>query len=120
MKITTKVNLFITVSLLLSLLIVNAIVFFLFMKTTVNMEAHLVSKNANAMLKKYPISESLTLDKNLLNSYMSTHSFIRIVGPDSKVIDQVSNDKTLAKKISPTFSSEKTLNLDLFKNIKIW
>ncbi|CAK8585271.1 sensor histidine kinase [Priestia megaterium] len=115
MKITTKVNLFITVSLLLSLLIVNAIVFFLFMKTTVNMEAHLVSKNANAMLKKYPISESLTLDKNLLNSYMSTHSFIRIVGPDSKVIDQVSNDKTLAKKISPTFSSEKDFELRPFQ-----
>ncbi|MFF2444786.1 ATP-binding protein [Priestia megaterium] len=114
MKITTKVNLFITVSLLVSLLIVNAIVFFLFMKTTVNMEAHLVSKKANEMLKKYPISESLTLDKNLLNSYMSTHSFIRIVGPDSKVIDQVSNDKTLAKKISPTFSSEKDFELRPF------
>ncbi|WVE34352.1 ATP-binding protein [Priestia megaterium] len=115
MKITTKVNLFITVSLLLSLLIVNAIVFFLFMKTTVNMEAHLVSKNANEMLKKYPISESLTLDKNLLNSYMSTHSFIRIVGPNSKIIDQVSNDKTLAKKIPPTFSSEKDFELRPFQ-----
>jgi len=115
MKITTKVNLFITVSLLLSLLIANAIVFFLFMKTTVNMEAHLVSKNAKAMLKKYPISESLTLDKNLLNSYMSTHSFIRIVGSDSKVIDQVSNDKTLVKKIPPTFSSEKNFELRPFQ-----
>jgi len=115
MKITTKVNLFITVSLLVSLLIVNAIVFFLFMKTTVNMEAHLVSKNANEMLKKYPISESLTLDKNLLNSYMSTHSFIRIVGPDSTTIDQVSNDKTLIKKIPPTFSSEKNFELRPFQ-----
>ncbi|MFY2251439.1 ATP-binding protein [Priestia megaterium] len=115
MKITTKVNLFITVSLLASLLIVNTIVFFLFMKTTVNMEAHLVSKNANEMLKKYHISDTLTLDKNLLNSYMSTHSFIRIVGPDSKVIDQVSNDNTLVKKIHPAFSSEKNFELRPFQ-----
>lgn len=119
MKITTKVNLFITVSLLVSLFIVNTIVFFLFMKTTVNMEAHLVFKNANEMLKKYHISESLTLDKNLLNSYMPSHSFIRIVGPNSTTINQVTNDKVLVQKIPLLFQQKRTLNLDLFKNIKI-
>ncbi|MCZ8494419.1 ATP-binding protein [Priestia megaterium] len=115
MKITTKVNLFITVSLLVSLLIVNTIVFFLFMKTTVNMEAHLVFKNANEMLKKYHISKSLTLDKNLLNSYMPSHSFIRIVGPNSTTINQVTNDKVLVQKIPPTFSTKKNFELRPFQ-----
>lgn len=115
MKITTKVNLFITVSLLVSLLIVNTIVFFLFMKTTVNMEAHLVFKNASEMLKKYHISKSLTLDKNLLNSYMPSHSFIRIVGPNSTTINQVTNDKVLVQKIPPTFSTEKNFELRPFQ-----
>lgn len=79
------------------------------------MEAHLVFKNANEMLKKHHISESLTLDKNLLNSYMPSHSFIRIVGPNSTTINQVTNDKVLVQKIPPTFSTEKNFELRSFQ-----
>ena len=82
MKITSKINFLITVWLLFILLIVCTIVYFLFMKTTVNMEEQVVFQKMHEILDKQYISDSMMLDKEPLHSYMPSHSFIRIVDPN--------------------------------------
>lgn len=113
MKITSKINLLITAWLFFILLIVNSLVFFLFMKTTVSMEEAVVSKKAHEILAKQKFTESFTLDEELFHSYMTSHSFIRIVGPDSKIIIQVSNDKML-NRIKPKFTKKEESELKSF------
>ncbi|MBP0726841.1 HAMP domain-containing histidine kinase [Bacillus sp. RG28] len=110
MKITTKINLLITSWLLVILLLVNAIVFFFFMKTTVNMEENVLFQKAHELLDKNKIPKSLTLNQVTLQSYMSSHSFIRIVGPDSKIITEVNNYKLLDR-IQPKFTKHEESEL---------
>src|SRR3954470_9685589 len=104
MKITQKINLLITAWQLLTLLVVNTLVYFSFMKTTVNMEEQVVIQKAHDILKTNGVANSLVLHQGLLQSYMPGHSFIRITDPNSTVIDQVTSDKQLLSKIKPRFT----------------
>jgi two-component system sensor histidine kinase ArlS len=113
MKITTKINLLITAWLVLILLVVNTIVFFSFMKMTVNMEEDLMLKKVHEILKKNPVSYSLTVDEGRLRSYLSSHSYIRLVNQDSKVITQVINESDL-NRIKPKFSKVEKSELKAF------
>jgi two-component system, OmpR family, sensor histidine kinase ArlS len=105
MKITTKINFLITAWVVFILLLVNTIVFYSFMKTTVNMEQHLLSQKAHDILNKSNISDINNLDEEMLQSNLTSHSYIRIVGTDSKIVHQVSNDRQLIK-IKPKFSKQ--------------
>ncbi|MBO9129465.1 ATP-binding protein [Bacillus sp. 165] len=106
MKITTKINLLTTAWILCILLIINLVVFLSFMKVTVNMEENMLFQKAHDILQELRKLNATTLPEDRLKSYLTGHSFIRIVSPNSKIIDQVINDKDLAAKIQYKFSSK--------------
>ncbi|MEI4828303.1 HAMP domain-containing histidine kinase [Bacillus sp. FJAT-53711] len=95
MKITTKINLLTTAWLLCILLIINVVVFFSFMKTTVNMEEEVLFQKAHDIIQELHKQNTTTLTEDTLKSYLVTHSFIRIITPDSHVISQVTDDEHL-------------------------
>ncbi|WP_028403036.1 HAMP domain-containing sensor histidine kinase [Ectobacillus panaciterrae] len=96
MKITTKINLITTAWLLCILLIINVVVFFSFMKTTVNMEEEVLFQKAHDIIQELHKKNATTLTEDTLKSYLVDHSFIRIVNPDSHVKSQVTNDNHLS------------------------
>ncbi|MFL6559405.1 MAG: ATP-binding protein [Bacillus sp. (in: firmicutes)] len=107
MKITTKINLITTAWILCMLLAVNAVVFFSFMKITVNMEDGELFQKADYLINEINKGDSQDAIKEKLTPYLTNHSFIRIVQPDSKIVNQVTNDQYLAAKIKPQFASVK-------------
>ncbi|PFH88984.1 ATP-binding protein [Bacillus sp. AFS088145] len=110
MKITTKINLLITSWILIILILINGLVFYLFMKTTVNMEEHVVSQKAHEILKKHEIHNSLVINEEALYPFMSNHSYIRIIDLNSKIVTEVSNDKLL-NRIKPKFTKKEETKL---------
>ncbi|MFF3024873.1 ATP-binding protein [Gottfriedia sp. NPDC057948] len=110
MKITTKINLLITSWILIILILINGLVFYLFMKTTVNMEEHVVSQKAHEILKKHEIHNSLVINEEALYPFMSNHSYIRIINLNSKIVTEVSNDKLL-NRIKPKFTKKEETKL---------
>ncbi|MFZ7943859.1 HAMP domain-containing sensor histidine kinase [Neobacillus sp. 19] len=107
MKITTKINLITTAWILVVLLAVNAVVFFSFMKITVNMEDNALFQKAGQLRKELNQEGTPTVTKAKLTPYLTPHSFIRIIQPDGKIAHQVTNDSNLAATIKPQFASEK-------------
>ncbi|PGV51499.1 cell wall metabolism sensor histidine kinase WalK [Bacillus sp. AFS037270] len=107
MKITTKINIMTTAWILCVLVAVNAVVFFSFMKITVNMEDQELYQKADTLIKEMNLDKSSALKKDQLTPYLTMHSFIRIVQPGSKMTNEVTNDKELAAKIKPKFVNEK-------------
>ncbi|WP_144554072.1 HAMP domain-containing sensor histidine kinase [Bacillus sp. X1(2014)] len=107
MKITTKINLITTAWIICVLLAVNAVVFFSFMKITVNMEDGELFQKADYLINEINKEDSRSVIKEKLTPYLTNQSFIRIVQPDAKIINQVTNDQQLAAIIKPKFTSEK-------------
>jgi two-component system, OmpR family, sensor histidine kinase ArlS len=106
MKITTKINLITTAWILCMLLAVNSIVYFSFMKITLNMEQgelHEKSQNIIHVIKNEDSPANL---KQNLSLYLTNHSFIRIVKMDSTITTQVYNDRKMALKIKPKFTGK--------------
>src|SRR4051812_23398091 len=106
MKITTKINLITTVWILCVLLTVNAIVFFSFMKITVNIEEKVLLQNAKNILNEIHKDDSPEVLKGKLSPYLTNDSFIRLINDQSKISNEVSNNKQLATKIKGKFSSK--------------
>ncbi len=116
MKITTKLTMMTTAWILCVLLAVNAVVYFSFMNITLNMENAELLQKANTLLKEINMEDPPFVMKERLTPYLTSHSYIRIIQPDSKLLSQVTNDKYLASKMKVKFTSEKqklrrTLNL---------
>ncbi|MBT2657302.1 HAMP domain-containing histidine kinase [Bacillus sp. ISL-18] len=107
MKITTKINIMTTAWILCVLVAVNAVVFFSFMKITINMEDQELYQRANSLIKDMKLNPSSVLIKEQLTPYLTGHSFIRMVPPGSKVTNEVTNDKPMAAKIKPKFVRKK-------------
>jgi two-component system, OmpR family, sensor histidine kinase ArlS len=107
MKITTKINLITTAWILFMLLAVNAVVYFSFMKITVNMEDSELFQKADYLIKEINKGDSPAVIKEKLTPYLTNQSFIRIVQPNSKIVNQVTNAPKLAAKIKPQFAVEK-------------
>ncbi|MFD0771840.1 ATP-binding protein [Bacillus sp. CGMCC 1.60114] len=95
MKITTKINLLTTAWLFCILLIINVVVFFSFMKTTVNMEEQVLFEKTHDIIQELHKQNTTMLTEDTLKSYLVEHSFIRIIDSDSHVISQVTDDKHL-------------------------
>ena len=85
MKITTKINLITTAWILCVLVAVNAVVFFSFMKITVNMEEDVLFQKANYLINEIQQGRFPHRNKKKLTPYLTNHSFIRIIQPDSKI-----------------------------------
>ncbi|CAH2714485.1 Signal transduction histidine-protein kinase ArlS [Neobacillus rhizosphaerae] len=107
MKITTKINLLTTVWMLFIMVLINTVVFFLFMKTTVNMEEAALFQKAGDILKDIDTNQSSSYVEENLKDYLTDHSFIRIIQPKNKVIHEVTNDLKLSKKIKGKYTKTK-------------
>lgn len=106
MKITTKINLITSAWILCVLVAVNSIVFFSFMKVTLSIEQgdlHERSQNIINEINKDPYPAEI---KESISVYLTGHSFIRIVGKDSKVENQVYTDRYLAAKVKAKFTNK--------------
>lgn len=78
------------------------------------MEEQVVYQKLYEILDNQHISDSMVLDKEPLYSYMPSHSFIRIIGPNSNIISQVTNDQKLYTRIKPKFTLQKESELKHF------
>jgi two-component system, OmpR family, sensor histidine kinase ArlS len=104
LKITTKINLITTAWLLCVLAIINIIVFFSFLKITVDMEKNsLLQKSTDILDEIQTVSQPASLDEHLKN-YLTNHSFIRMILPNGNLISEVTNDKKLTNKIKAKYS----------------
>ncbi|MGG3467915.1 HAMP domain-containing sensor histidine kinase [Neobacillus pocheonensis] len=107
MKITTKINLMTTAWILCVLLAVNAVVFFSFMKITVNMENVELLQKADNVIREMKMADSPLKIKEIFTPYLTNHNFIRTVQSNSKITDQATNDQFLAAKIKPKYVHKK-------------
>src|SRR4051812_1202246 len=98
MKITTKINLLTTAWMLCILIIINFVVYFLFMQTTVNMEEDMQYQKANDILKEIDRNQASSEIEEKIKDHLSEHSYIRVMGTKDKLIHQVTNDKVLTQK----------------------
>jgi two-component system, OmpR family, sensor histidine kinase ArlS len=99
MKITTKINLLTTAWMLCILILINFVVFLLFMKTTVNMEKDILFQKAGDIVKEINTTQPSNRLKGELEDYLTEHSYIRIMDQKNKLIYEVTNDKFLSKKM---------------------
>lgn len=107
MKITTKINLITTTWIICVLIAVNAVVFFSFMKITVNMEDDELLQKASVLIKELNKETSAADTKEKLTPYLANHSYIRVINPNSKIVNQVTNDQPMAAKIKAEFAAKK-------------
>ncbi|MDM5292869.1 ATP-binding protein [Peribacillus simplex] len=105
MKITTKINLITTAWILCVLVAVNAVVFFSFMKITVNMEEDILIHKAQNVIAEIHMDDTPHELNKKLTTYLTNHSFIRIIQPDSKIRGEVSSDHYLLTKFKGEFST---------------
>lgn len=101
MRITLKISLLTTAWMLLTLIIINIIVFILFMKTTVDMEKDTTIQKADDIVKYFQAETDYTPEQinSKLKALLTEHSFIRILQADNQVLYEVTNEKSLAEKI---------------------
>lgn len=107
MKITTKINLITATWVICVLLAVNAIVYVSFMKISVNTEGNALQQKANDIISELNINDSPEVIKGELTPYLTDHSFIRIIHPHSIIMNEITNDHHLTKKIKGKFSSKR-------------
>jgi two-component system, OmpR family, sensor histidine kinase ArlS len=103
MKITTKINLITSAWILCVLLAVNSVVFFSFMKVTLNIEQGDLHERSQNIISEINRDASPAVIKETLSVYLTSHAFIRIVNEDSKIVNQVYNDHYLATKVKAKF-----------------
>lgn len=89
------------------LMIINFVVFFLFMKTTVNMEEKVLLQKAEDIIKGFDTNQSSSNIEPKLKDYLTDHTFIRIIQPKNKVVHEVTNDQLLSKKIKGKYTTTK-------------
>lgn len=89
------------------LMIINVVVFFLFMKTTVNMEEDMLFQKAGDIIRDIDNTKSSNNIESKLKDYLTNHSFIRIIDPKDSNIYEVTNDKYLTDKIKGKYTKTK-------------
>ncbi|WP_391201571.1 sensor histidine kinase [Psychrobacillus sp. L4] len=109
MKITTKINFITTAWILCILLAVNTVVFFSFMNITVNVEKEGILEKAHSIIKDIKMSDSNENIQTKLTPYLTSHSYIRIIQPDSQVASEVSTDNQMAQKMNSEFSPKQSI-----------
>lgn len=104
MKTTTKINFLTTVWILLILIFINVVVFYLFMKTTVNIEKTSLFQKAGDILEDISMKESPTIIDEKLKTNLESHSFIRIIKPNGNIGYQVTNDLVFTREVEAKFT----------------
>ena len=106
MKITTKINFITAIWVVFVLLAVNVIVYISFMKISVKTEGEALQQKSSDMIEEFNINDSPKIIKGKLTPYLTNHSFIRIIKPDSVITNEVTNDPELTSKIKAEFSKK--------------
>ena len=106
MKITTKINFITAAWVVFVLLAVNVIVYVSFMKISVKTEGETLQQKASDMIEEFNINDSSEIMAEKLIPYLTNHSFIRIIQPDSVITNEVTTDHDLTRKIKGEFSSK--------------
>lgn len=106
MKITTKINLITTAWVFFMLVAVNTIVFISFMKISMNTEEESLHQKANDILEGLDWRDSQEAFVRKFSPYLTNHSFIRIVQPNSQIVYEVSNDQQLSSKVKKKFTKK--------------
>ncbi|MCM2534466.1 hypothetical protein NDK43_21650 [Neobacillus pocheonensis] len=107
MRITTKINLLTTAWMLCIMVLVNTVVYFSFMKFTINMEEAAQYQKAEDILKVIDSLDSSKESDEKLDDFLTPHSYIRIIHPNNKVIHELTNDSLLSKKIKGKYTETK-------------
>src|SRR5689334_19934195 len=105
MKITTKINLTTTAWLLCVLILINVVVFFSFLKITVNMEEDALLQKANDIIDELK-SAHPEEQTEMLKDFLTIHSYIRVVDPNGKTLAEVTNDKEITSKVKPKYTKK--------------
>ncbi|KMY54123.1 histidine kinase [Bacillus sp. FJAT-27231] len=103
MRITTKINLLTSAWVLCVLLVVNAVVFFSFMKITINTEEEELGARAQYILNELHENAAADITQSQLIPYLTNESYIRVIQPDNQIVE-VSSDKHFSSKIQGKFS----------------
>ncbi|HHY73454.1 MAG TPA: HAMP domain-containing histidine kinase [Bacillus bacterium] len=103
MRITLKINLLTTAWMLLILILINVVVFILFMNTTLNMEKDVGFQKAREIVKSIHANNTPSSIQSELKNYLTDNSYIRILGPKGQILYEVTNEKALAQKIKGKF-----------------
>lgn len=107
MKITTKINLVTTAWLLCLLVIINVVVFVSFLKITANLEEETLYQKAADIINDINTDKRAASLDDQLKEYLTTHSYIRIIGRNNQVISEVTNDKNLTDNIKAKYTKKK-------------
>ncbi|KAB7705580.1 HAMP domain-containing protein [Bacillus aerolatus] len=106
MSIKTKIYVFSASILFIILLIVNASIYFIYMKSQIKNEADNLLDEAELIAEKVTLSElSQPSHENPLRSYIIDDGMIRFVNKEGHVIHEVDDEKEL-KELKPIFSNE--------------
>jgi two-component system, OmpR family, sensor histidine kinase ArlS len=85
------------------LILINIVVFVLFMKTTVNIEEDRAFQKAGDIIKDISADAAPEQIVSDLKNNLTANSYIRILQPDGKILYEVTNEKELAKKVKGKF-----------------
>ncbi|WP_028389970.1 sensor histidine kinase [Bacillus cihuensis] len=99
MRITLKINLLTTAWMLFILILINIVVFILFMTTTVNMEEDRAFQKAGDLIKNIRANDRSDQIESDLKNNLTENSYIRILQPDGRILYEITNEKELAKKV---------------------
>ncbi|WP_066397918.1 sensor histidine kinase [Neobacillus mesonae] len=99
MRITLKINLLTTAWMLFILILINIVVYLLFMKTTVNMEEDMAFQKAGDIIKNIRDNDLSDQIESDLKNNLTENSYIRILQPDGRILFEVTNEKELTKKV---------------------
>lgn len=89
------------------MVLVNTVVYFSFMKFTINMEEAAQYQKAEDILKVIDSLDSSKESDEKLDDFLTPHSYIRIIHPNNKVIHELTNDSLLSKKIKGKYTETK-------------
>lgn len=111
MKIKTKFSIYSTIWLTCILLISNTLIYFLFLKISTDSEIDVLQNKAGQMIESIGAAGLLTNNKeNLIRPYLPENTLIRVVDPQSRIINQVFKDDRLVK-LEPAFSTKSSWSL---------
>ena len=89
------------------LIIINVVVFFLFIETTVNMEEEMLFQKAGDVIKDIDTNKSSNNIESKLKDYLTNHSYIRIIDAKNANRLEATNDKFLTNKIKGKYTKVK-------------
>ncbi|MDL4840576.1 HAMP domain-containing sensor histidine kinase [Aquibacillus rhizosphaerae] len=91
MKIRTKMQLFLTLIMVIVIILINTAIYFLFYKTSIDAEIDRVQTQANSMMEAFANNQEEQADQHqLLKAYIPANGMVRIINEQGDVVQSVS------------------------------